>query len=140
MTPTSAPAPPPPISLPAPELLTGVLHQLADTSVPGAQKVGLVEGATADEVGQLDKFAKAMVDNGYAPLAFTASEITWSDTMAGNVTADITARSENPAKPETFTFPMEFKPSVGNWQLSRKTADLLLALGDAARPTAAPPR
>ena len=29
-----------------------------------------------------------------------------------------------------FSFPMEFTPNGGGWQLSRKTADMLLVFGD----------
>jgi hypothetical protein len=34
-----------------------------------------------------------------------------------------------------FTFPMEFTPSQGGWQLSRRTAEMLLALGNSPAPT-----
>ena len=29
-----------------------------------------------------------------------------------------------------FSFPMEFAPALGGWQLSRQTADMLLVFGD----------
>jgi hypothetical protein len=121
--------PVPEAALPAPEVLTEVLYKLADTSVPGEQKVSLIEGATADEGAQLDKFGKALADSGYTPLGFIATDIAWSDTVPANVSAKVTARSENPALAGGFTFPMEFRPYFGKWQLSRKTADMLLALG-----------
>ena len=116
--------------LAAPEVLTEVLYKLADTSVPGDQKVSLVEGATADDGAQLDRFGKALADSGYTPLGFTATDIAWSDTVPGNVSAKVTVHSENPALAGGFTFPMEFRPYFGKWQLSRKTADMLLALGN----------
>lgn len=130
MSPTTAP-------LPAPEVLTDVLYKLADTSVPGDQKVGLVEAATADEGAQLDKFGKALTDSGYTPLGFTATDIVWSDAVPGNVAATVSVHSENPALARGFTFPMEFRPYFGKWQLSRKTADMLLVLGGSA-PTPTP--
>lgn len=121
--------------LPVPEVLTEVLYKLADTSVPGAQKVSLVEGATSDEAAQLDKFGKALADSGYPPLGFTATDIAWSPTVPGNVTAQVTVRSDNPALANGFTFPMEFRPYFGTWQLSRRTAEMLLALGSPETPT-----
>ena len=129
--PTSAP-------LPAPEVLTEVLYKLADTSVPGAQKIDLVEGATADEGAQLDRFGKALQDSGYTPLGFTATDIAWSDAVPGNIGAKVTVHSENPALAGGFTFPMEFRPYFGKWQLSRRTADMLLALGNSPAPTPTP--
>jgi hypothetical protein len=121
--------------LPTPEALTGVLDKLADTSVPGAQKVSLVEGATADEGAKLDQFGKALNDSGYAPLDFAATDIAWSGTVPGNVAAKVTVHSQNPALASGFTLPMEFRPYLGSWQLSSKTADMLLALGGAPTPT-----
>jgi hypothetical protein len=129
-----APAPTDP--LPAPETLTTVLDKLADPSVPGAKKVSLVEGATEDDAAKLDKFTKALTDSGYLPLTFTATDIAWSDTVPGNVTTTVTVHSQNPAMSTGFTFPMEFRPYFGTWQMSRKTADMLLALG--ATPTTSP--
>lgn len=133
--PTPVAAAPPAAPLPAPEVLTDVLYKLADTSVPGDQKLGLVEGATADEAAQLDKFGKALQDSGYTPLGFTAADITWSDTTPGSVAAQVTVHSENPAMARGFTFPMEFTPYFNDWQLSRKTADMLLTLAKAPTPT-----
>ena len=120
--------------LPAPEVLTEVLYRLADTSVPGAQKVSLVEGATADDAAELDRFGKALTDSGYTPLGFTATDIALSDAVPGDVSAKVTVHSENPALAGGFTFPMEFRPYFGTWQLSRRTADMLLALGNSAPP------
>jgi hypothetical protein len=124
--------------LPPPEVLTEVLYKLADTSVRGADKVSLVEGATKDEGTQLDRFGKALADSGYTPLGFTADDIAWSDTVPGNVATKVTVHSENPALAGGFTFPMEFHPYFGAWQLSRRTADMLLALGNNPPPPPAP--
>ena len=132
--PTPLAAPESSAPLPAPEALTDVLYGLADTSVPGARKVSLVEGATADEAVQLDRFTKALADSGYSPLGFTATDLTWSDTVPGNVAARVSVHSDNPALANGFTFPMEFRPYFGKWQLSRRTADMLLALGQSQTP------
>jgi hypothetical protein len=125
-TPSSAIAAPE-APLPPPEALTDVLYKLADTSIPGDQKVPLVEGATNDDGPKIDKFGKALADSGYTPLGFTAVNIGWASNPPGNVTADVTVHSQNPAMTNGFTFPMEFKPVPGaGWQLSRTTADILL--------------
>jgi hypothetical protein len=126
------------VPLPPPEVLTDVLYKLADTGVPGTEKASLVEGATADEAAQLDKFGRALQDSGYTPLGFTANDIAWSDSAPGSVAAQVTVRSENPALARGFTFPMEFRPYMGKWQLSRKTADMLLTLGSSAPPSPTP--
>lgn len=133
-------APAPDAPLPPPEALTDVLYRLADTSVPGDQKVPLVEGATNDDGPKLDKFGKALQDSGYTPVGFTAENIAWASSPPGNVTADVTVHSQNPAMTNGFTFPMEFKPvPAGGWQLSRTTADILLTYNqNPATPTPSP--
>jgi hypothetical protein len=134
------PAPPPEAPLPPPEALTDVLYRLADTSVPGDQKVALVEGATDADAATLDKFGKALQDSGYTPLGFTAENIAWASSPTGNVTSDVTVHSQSPAMTNGFTFPMEFKPAPGGgWQLSRTTADILLTFNqNPATPTPTP--
>ena len=144
---SSVPATPPPTAeLPPPEALTDVLYRLADASVPGDQKVPLVEGATNDDAAKLDKFGKALSDSGYAPLDFTAENVAWASSPPGNVTADVSVHSQNPAMTNGFTFPMEFKPAPGGgWQLSKTTADILLTFNlltfnqNPATPTPPPP-
>jgi hypothetical protein len=124
-------APPPGTALPAAETLTDVLYRLADASVPGDQKVPLVEGATNDDAAKLDKFGKALADSGYTPLDFRVENIAWASSPPGNVTADVTVHSQNPAMTNGFTFPMEFKPAPGGaWQLSKTTADILLTFNE----------
>jgi hypothetical protein len=146
---SAAPSAPPPTSsqvaapvtapLPPPEALTDVLTRLADPNVPGASKVNLVEGATPESAATLDKFTNALRDNGYLPMTFNANDIAWSDKNPSNVKASIavhTAQANNP----NFTFPMEFTPFQGGWQLSRHTAEMLLALGKSpAAPTSGAP-
>jgi hypothetical protein len=116
--------------LPAPEALTDVLAELADPSVPGEQKVALVQYATPEDGAALDRFARATVDGGLAPLTFRAADLTWAPTDYGDVVATVTVSSANPA-PEArpFTYPMQFTPDAGSWQLTRATADQLLELG-----------
>lgn len=136
--PSSVPAAPPPTAaLPPPEALTDILYRLADTSVPGDQKVPLVEGATNDDAAKLDKFGKALADSGYPPLDFTAENVGWASSPPGDVTADVSVHSQNPAMTNGFTFPMEFKPAPGGgWQLSKTTADILLTFNqNPATPT-----
>jgi hypothetical protein len=114
--------------LPAPEALTDVLARLADPAVPGSDKMNLVEAATPETASNLDRFGNALRDGGYLPMTFTATNLAWSDKNPSNVTATIAV---NTARPNTgvFTFPMEFTPSRGGgWQLSRKTAEMLLSL------------
>ncbi|MBV8347880.1 MAG: hypothetical protein JOZ49_10215 [Mycolicibacterium sp.] len=139
-TTASVAAPEPAAPLPPPEVLTDVLYKLSDTSVPGAQKLNLIEGATGDNAAQIDTFGKALQDNQYTPLDFTAENIAWSGTDPGNVSADVTVHSQNPALGRGFTFPMEFRPFQGGWQLSRTTTDILLTLGQnqASPPAPAP--
>jgi hypothetical protein len=138
---SSVVAPPPPDTpLPPPEALTDVLYRLADASVPGALKTDLVEGATNNDAEKLDKFGKALQDSGYTPVGFTAENIAWAASSPGNVTADVTVHSQNPAMTNGFTFPMEFKPDPhGGWQLSKTTADILLTYNqNPATPTPTP--
>lgn len=133
-----APAPPAPGGppLPQPSALTDVMARLADPAVPGAQKVALIENGTAGEAAGLDRFAAALRDNGSLPLTFEARDLAWSQN--GNVVATVTVTTANPATGR-FAYPMEFAPAGGSWQLTRQTADQLLAL-DAAPPSApAPP-
>nr|BBX76449.1 hypothetical protein MFLOJ_02360 [Mycobacterium florentinum] len=142
VAPTSSPllvAAPPTAPLPVPEALVEVLNRLVDPNVPGTNKVNLVEGATPESAAQLDKFINALRDNGYLPMTFATNSIAWSDKNPANVVATVsvkTAKANNGA----FTFPMEFAPLAGGWQLSRRTAEMLLALGNSPAPTPpAPP-
>ncbi|WP_142274486.1 hypothetical protein, partial [Mycobacterium scrofulaceum] len=122
--------------LPTPEALTDILARLADPNVPGINKVGLVEGATPESAGTLDKFTNALRDNGYLPMSFVARDIAWSDKTPSNVVATIDVNTAQPAN-GSFHFPMEFTPFQGGWELSRRTAETLLALGKS--PAVTPP-
>ncbi|GFG54988.1 hypothetical protein MAGR_64290 [Mycolicibacterium agri] len=139
-TPVVAPPAPAPVAAPLPpaQALIDVLARLSDPAVAGADKVGLVELATADDAAALDKFGKALADNGALPLSFEATDLKWSEADPGNVVAavDVTTANDPPGK---FSFPMEFTPVRDGWQLTRKTADLLLQFGDSAT-ASTPPR
>jgi hypothetical protein len=133
-------AAPPTAPLPAPEALIDVLNRLADPNVPGINKVNLVEGATDDSAGNLDKFTNALRDNGYLPMTFAANDVAWSDKNPSHVVATVTVKTAH-ANNGNFTFPMEFTPAApvqGGWQLSRRTAEMLLALGNSATGTTPP--
>jgi hypothetical protein len=112
--------------LPPPEALTEVLYRLADPALPGLAKLHLVEGSGIDDAPTFDKFANALLNGGFAPPTFTASDIAWSDRNPADVTATVKVTGPDPAV-NGFTFPMEFKPHDGGWQLSEQTASVLLA-------------
>jgi hypothetical protein len=141
VSPTSSPlivTAPPTAPLPVPEALVDVLNRLVDPALPGMNKINLVEGASPESAVTLDKFITALRDNGYLPMSFVANNIAWSDKNPSNVVATVTV---NTAKGNngTFTFPMEFAPFQGGWQLSRRTAEMLLALGNSPAPPPPPP-
>lgn len=142
-TPSNAPAPtslssaPPPAALPTPEALTDVLARLADPAVPGADKLNLVEGANQETAAALDRFTTASRDGGYLPMTFAANDIAWSDKNPSDVVAMVVVTTANPERP-VFTFPMEFTRFQGGWQLSKRTAETLLALQKSGGSTTAP--
>lgn len=118
-------------ALPAPEALADVLYRLADPAVKGSDKLALVESTTPDDAATMDRFASALRDGGFTPLTVTASDVMWSDREPGDALATVKIETSNPANPGGFTFPMEFRPHDGGWQLSRETAEMLLAFGNA---------
>lgn len=117
--------------LPPPDALAKVLYQLADPSVPGSQKLNLVEGAGPDNAAVLDQFATALLNGGFAPMRFDVRDVAWSDRDPANVVASVNVSSPNRGV-RTFSYPMEFTPYQGGWQLSARTAYVLLAFGNAA--------
>ncbi len=118
-------------ALPAPEALADVIYRLADPAVKGSDKLALVENTTPDDAVTMDRFASALHDGGFTPLTVTATDLRWSDRAPGDALATVNITTTNPANPSGFTFPMEFRPHDGGWQLSRETADMLLAFGNA---------
>jgi hypothetical protein len=111
--------------------LTDVLYRLADPAVKGADKLDLIEDTTSGDAATIDRFAFALRDNGFTPLTCTATDIAWSDHIPGNAMATINITTSNPTQSGGFTFPMEFHPFRDGWQLSRQTADMVLAFGNA---------
>jgi hypothetical protein len=130
---STALAPPEPTAaaLPTPDALTDVLYRLADPAVKGTDKLQLVEATTIDDAATIDKFAAALRDGSFNPPTFTATAIRWSDRRPDDALASINVTTSNPANPGGFTFPMEFRQDKGGWQLSRETANMLLAFGNA---------
>jgi len=124
--------------LPTAEALAGVVYQLADPGVPGTAKLNLVEGATPDSAAVFDQFAAALLNGGFAPVKLDVRNIAWSDRDPVDVVADVNISSPNPGAGK-FSFPMEFKPYQGGWQLSARTADVLLAYRTAQAAPPTPP-
>ncbi|MDH6246136.1 hypothetical protein [Mycobacterium sp. OTB74] len=119
--------------LPAADVLTGVLARLADPSIPVEQKIGLIQYGTVQDRGPVNSFTKALHDNGFDPMNVTATDLAWSASSPGNIVATVTMSSSvTPQK--SFTFPMEFSPLRDTWQLSRQTANMLLAFGKPGGP------
>jgi hypothetical protein len=127
--------------LPPPEDLAKVLYRLADPAVPGSQKLNLVQGATPDNAAVFDQFATALLNDGFAPMKVEVRDLAWSDRDPADVVANVNVTSPNPHGPR-FAFPMEFTPIQGGWQLSARTADVLLAYSPAqvSPPTTTPGR
>jgi hypothetical protein len=136
----SAAATPQVAPLPVPDALAGVLYRLADAAVPGPQKLNLVEGSTPESAASFDQFANALINGGYTPVKFDVRDVNWSDRDPADVVANVDVSSSNSHGPR-FAFPMEFKPYQGGWQLSARTADVLLAFRtDTATPPTTPGR
>jgi hypothetical protein len=123
-------------ALPPPGALASVLYRLADPGVPGIQKLNLVEGATPEHAPVIDAFADALLENGYAPMQIKVRDVAWSNVDPGYVVATVEIATPQPGAAGVFTFPMEFAPYQGGWQLSKQTARMLLAV---ASPQFVPP-
>ncbi len=135
-----APAPADPGPLPPPDALSDVVARLADPAVPGAEKLALVENTTAADAAALDTFAGALRDTGFTPVTVSASELV--STRPDDVLATITVTapdSDSGAGGGEFSFPMEFRRAGNAWQLTRRTADMLFAFGNARTAAPAPP-
>ncbi|HPX37647.1 MAG TPA: hypothetical protein PLH92_13190 [Mycobacterium sp.] len=117
-----------PVPLPAAEALADLMNRLADPAVPGAEKLPLLQNGAAPDVITLDRFSAALRDGGYDPAVFTVTDVRGAD-KPGDALAMVTVRTTDPAKPGAFSFPMEFRAGAGGWQLTRKTAEMLLAFG-----------
>jgi hypothetical protein len=137
---TSAP-PADPGPLPEAAALTDVMARLADPAVPGTDKLALVANTGPTDAPALDRFAGALRDTGFAPVTVTATEIRWSDSHPGDVVAlvKLSGGQSGPNGPAEFAFPMEFTRTGTGWQLTRETAEELLAFGNARTDTPGPP-
>lgn len=140
-SPSAAPVgPPPPAPLPPPSALTDVLYRLTDPAVPGGEKLALIQESNPADASALDRFTKALGDNGYHPMTFDAADLAWAGdgVDAGHVVvATVIARTPPERTGGDFTFPMDFaRTPDGGFQLSRESADLLFEV-DAGQ---APPR
>jgi hypothetical protein len=150
VTPTAAPLTSAPLAptaagqnaaqLPPPEALISVLYRLADPGVPGIAKLNLVEGATPEHAPIIDAFANALLENGYAPMQIEVRDIAWSDVDPGYVVATVKVTTPKPRTTNMFMFPMEFKQARGNWELSERTARMLLAVASPQLTPPTPPR
>ena len=129
----SDPGPPP-----APQALTDVMYRLADPAVPGADKLPLLQDSAPTDAVTLDQFAAGLRDGGFSPVAFTATDVHWAGDEPGNALATVTVTTTNPTNPGPFSFPMEFHTGPAGWQLTRETAEMVLAFGNAR--TALPAR
>jgi hypothetical protein len=127
-------------ALPTPKTLIAVLYQLADPGVPAIAKLNLVEGATPEQAPVIDAFANALLENGYAPFQIDVRDIAWSDVNPGYVVATVQVATPKPGTAGVFTFPMEFKQYMGSWQMSERTARMLLSIAPPQFTSSAPPR
>jgi hypothetical protein len=120
--------------LPDPEALSDVMARLTDPAVPGAAKLNLVANTTPGDAAALDRFSTALRDTGFTPVTVSTTEIRWADGHPGEVlaTVKVTGPDSGPsgAGPAEFSFPMEFRRTATGWQLTRATADMLLAFGN----------
>lgn len=139
--PAAPPAPPPPAALPPPSALTDVMYRLTDPAVPGAEKIALIEDPGPADAAALDRFGKALTDNGYHPMTFDATDLAWAPDAPGDVLATVIGRTPPGRTGGDFTFPMEFaRTPDGGWHLTRDSAELLLDIDTGAAAPPAPPR
>lgn len=136
VSPTTTAVPAVTAPLPDAAVLTGLLDRLADPAVPGADKLGLIENAGPGDAATLDNFTRALRDNQMLPLTFGFESSAWSDRDPADVVATITIIPPPPKSP--FSFPMDFIAGQGGWQLSRATAEQLLAFGSGVPSTPVP--
>lgn len=128
-SPTVAPGPIDAGPLPAPDALAQVIERLADPAVPGAAKPGLVQGAVPADAAAWDRFAAALRDAGFMPITVSASGLRWAPVRVGDVLATVTINAHDGGG--EFSFPMEFGRTGDDWQVTRETAEMLLAFGNA---------
>ena len=136
----TVPAQTDPGPLPTPEALSDLIARLADPTVPGTEKLALVENTAMADAAALDTFAGALRDSGFTPATVRASDIV--STRPGDVLATITMTAPDLGSASgqgEFSFPMEFRRAGSGWELTRQTADMLFAFGNARNPAPTPP-
>ncbi|WP_231989654.1 hypothetical protein [Mycobacterium sp. 852002-51057_SCH5723018] len=122
------PAPAPAANVPTAAQLTGLLNNLADPSVPFANKSNLVEGGISGmEAHVADRKLTKAAKNGDLPLAFNVTNIQAGG--PGSATADVAV--SGPKIPSPITQNVTFiNSNQGSWVLSRASAmELLQAAG-----------
>ncbi|BBZ40477.1 hypothetical protein [Mycobacterium conspicuum] len=121
------PSPAPAVNVPTAGQLTGLLNNLADPSVPFANKGNLVEGGISGTEAHLaDHEFKKAAKNGDLPLMFNVSNIQ-PGAAPGSATADVAV--SGPKIPSPVTQNVTFV-NQGGWVLSRASAmELLQAAG-----------
>lgn len=134
VSPVTSVSPADPGPLPPPEALADVMSRLADPAVPGTEKVPLLQGGRSPDAAALDGFAAALRDGGFAPVTVVARDLRWA--TPGDVLAVVTITAANPAAgtepgpgPGEFSYPLTFHPGPAGWQLTRDSAEDLLAFG-----------
>lgn len=127
-------AAPPVAPLPPPTALSDVMNRIADSNVPGADKIGMIESATPADGAAMDKFGQALRQNGYTPLNFEARDLRWAQGAPDTVWALVSLKSASQQAGD-FSYPMEFILTDNTWQLTRRAADELLQPDETAPQT-----
>jgi len=125
--------------LPDPVALTDVVAQMSDPAVPGTEKLGLIDGSSAADASAMDGFAKALADNHLLPLTVTATDLAWSESTTGVVTAMVTITGAGNSPGPPFGYPMEFVGAGDRWRLSRQSANQLFSTASPGLPAPASP-
>lgn len=130
--------------LPAPQALTEVIYRIADPTVPGAAKLPLVQNSAPSDAGAFDRFTAALRDTGFMPITVSATDLRWSPAHAGDPLATVKIAGGGKQNNGDFAFPMEFHRSATStgapeWQLTRETAEMLMAFGNARAAVASAP-
>lgn len=116
------PAPAPATAVPTAAQLTGLLNNLADPSVPFANKSALVEGGIGGTEAHLaDHRLKKAQKNGQLPLAFSIANIQPAANGAATADVSVSGPKLSPPVTQSVTF-----VNQGGWVLSRSSAMELL--------------
>ncbi|MBV9353354.1 MAG: hypothetical protein JOZ23_17775 [Mycobacterium sp.] len=109
-------------NLPTADQLTTVLNNLADPSVPFANKSGLVEGGIpAGQAHLADHEINKAAKNGELPLTFNVSNIQPAGANGASAAVAISGPKLQPPVTENLTF-----LNQGSWMLSHDSAMMLV--------------